>query len=109
MCLHSLGRIEESRATIAAQAAAVVRTAGEMPLNPGGIAADIAEYHAWIGDPAGTIEWLRRSVDFSPTAQFLVPETATYDRIRDDPTFQAGFDRLRHEIRGRIQRTRARA
>lgn len=106
MCLYSLGRVEEARAIITAQAAAVARTATEMPLNPGGIAADIAEYHAWIGDPAGTMEWLRRSIDFSPTAQFLVHETGTYDRIRDDPTFRADFTRLRNEIRGRVERTR---
>lgn len=106
MCLHSLGRGEEARAIIDAQGAAVARTGTEMPLNPGGIAADIAEYHAWIGDPAGTIEWLRRSVAFSPTAQFLVPDTGTYDRIRDDPAFQAGFERLRRDIQARIERTR---
>jgi TolB-like protein/Flp pilus assembly protein TadD len=109
MCLHSLGRVDESRAIIAAQTAAVARTTGEMPLNPGGIAADIAEYHAWIGDPAGTMEWLRRSVQFSPTAQFLVHETGTYDRVRDDPAFRADFERMRHEIRERVARTRPRA
>jgi len=106
MCLHSLGRGEEARAIVESFAAAISPTAAELPLNPGGIAADIAEYHAWIGDPAGTIEWLRRSVDFSPTAQFLVPDTGTYDRIRHDPTFQREFERLRSDIRGRIERTR---
>ncbi len=106
MCLHSLGRGEEARAIIESFAAAVSPTATELPLNPGGVAADIAEYHAWIGDPAGTIEWLRRSVDFSPTAQFLVPDTGTYDRIRHDPTFRREFERLRTEIRSRVERTR---
>jgi adenylate cyclase len=107
MCLHSLGRGGEARAIIEGQAAAVARAATEGPLTPGGLAADIAEYHAWIGDPAGTIEWLRRSIDFSPTGQFLVPDTGTYDRIRDDPTFQAGFERLRRDIQARVERTRA--
>jgi adenylate cyclase len=106
MCLHSLGRGDEARAIIDAQAAAATGRGAEMTLNPESVAADIAEYHAWIGDPAATIEWLRRSVDFSPTAQFLVPFTGTYDRVRDHPTFQSGFERLRRDIQIRVERTR---
>jgi adenylate cyclase len=109
MCLHSMGRGDEAQALIAALATAMSRPAAELPLNTGGIAGDIAEYHAWIGDVPGTIEWLRRSVAASPTAQFLIVDTATYDRVRDEPRFRAEFERLRGEIRQRITALRTQA
>jgi adenylate cyclase len=109
MCLHSLGRRDEARAIIEALVRSAADLGNESRLNTEGIAADIAEYHAWIGDPEGAIYWLRRSVAVSPTAQFLVSETATYDRIRNDPVFQAQFDGLRNGIRERITVGRSRS
>jgi hypothetical protein len=109
MCLHSLGRRDEARAIIEALVRSAADLGNESRLNTEGIAADIAEYHAWIGDPEGAIYWLRRSVAVSPTAQFLVSETATYDRIRNDPVFQAQFDGLRNGIRERIAVGRSRS
>jgi TolB-like protein len=107
MCLHSLGRGDEARAIIEALAGSIAQTDRGFALNPEAIAADIAEYHAWIGDPEGAIAWLRSSVAVSPTAQFLVSETATYDRIRQDPVFIAQFNGLRNGIRERIAAARA--
>jgi TolB-like protein len=102
MCLHSLGRVAEARALVDSAAASIDRPDAALPLNVGGIAGDIAEYYAWLGDSAATIAWLRRSVEASPTAQFLANATATYDRVRADPRYVAEFERLQAGIRARI-------
>jgi TolB-like protein len=102
MCLHSQGRGEEARAIIQSLEDAVARPVSGMTLNPEAIAGDIAEYHAWVGDARGAMDWLRRSVAISPAAQFLVTETGTYDAVRQDPTFQAELQRLRLGIRERF-------
>jgi adenylate cyclase len=109
MCLHSLGRGDEARAIIAALAESFAQPGSRLGLSPEGIAADVAEYYAWIGDPEGAIDWLRRSVAISPAAQLLVSETATYARVRQDPVFQAQFDGLRNGIRERIAAARGAA
>jgi hypothetical protein len=106
ICLHSLGRVEEARAIIATQAAAAARTATEMPLNPGGIAARVPCLDRRPGRHHGMAAPLGRLLAHRAVPG---PETGTYDRVRDDPAFHADFLRLRHEIRGRIQRTHARA
>jgi adenylate cyclase len=102
-CLHSAGRTDEARALVHDLARALEGTGSgnELLLNPGGVAGDIAEYHAWLGDVDGTLRWLRRSVDFSPTAQFLVHHTGTYDRVRDQPAFETGMARIRDELHRR--------
>jgi adenylate cyclase len=106
MCLHSAGRISEASALIDSLTTVIRQPAAELPLHVGGMAADIAEYHAWIGDAGGTLEWLHRSVESSPIAQFLVHETGTYDRIRNDLRFSTGFGRIRRDIRQRIDAMR---
>jgi TolB-like protein len=102
MCLHSQGRGDEARAIIRSLEDAVARPVSGMTLNPEAIAGDIAEYHAWVGDAPGAMDWLRRSVAISPAAQFLVTEMGTYDPVRRDPTFQAELQRLRLAIRERF-------
>jgi adenylate cyclase len=106
MCLHSLGRAAEATAIIDALAAGIAGPGPGGRLSPGALAADIAEYHAWIGDATAAMEWLRRSVTYSPANQFLVPETGTYDRVRQDPVFQENLERLRRDIRARVERSR---
>jgi adenylate cyclase len=105
MCLHSLGHAAEATAIIGALAAGMAGPGLDGRLSPGAVAADIAEYHAWIGDATAAMEWLRRSATYSPANQFMVPETGTYDRVRQDPVFQANLERLRRDIRARVERS----
>lgn len=102
MCLHSSGRVAEARAIIDELSRAVDDPSQSGARNMGGIAADIAEYHAWLGDPAATIAWLGRSIEWSPTMQFLVDQTGTYDPVRHDPLFEDAFARIRDDIRSRL-------
>jgi TolB-like protein len=106
MCLHSLGRTDEAGPVIDELVRALdgfEETAGR---HAGGMAADIAEYHAWLGDGDRAIEWLERSVASSPAMQFLVHGTATYDRVRSDPVFSARFEELKDEVRRRVEAAR---
>jgi TolB-like protein len=101
MCLHSAGATAEAAAIIASLAAAVDAEVPNLPLHAGAFAGDLAEYHAWIGDVDGTLHWLARSAELSPIYQFLVTASGTYDPVRDDPRFQAEFERIRGEVRAR--------
>jgi TolB-like protein len=103
MCLHSAGAIDEARAIIESLAAALRAEAPNLPLHAGALGGDLAEYHAWIGDVDGTLEWLQWSAEHSPIHQFLVTESATYDPVRADPRFQEEFERIRREIIARIE------
>jgi TolB-like protein len=103
MCLHSAGATDEARAIIDSLSAAVNARAPNLPLHPGALGGDLAEYYAWIGDVDGTLLWLERSAELTPIHQFLVTESATYDRIRSDARFQSGFERIRREIIARIE------
>jgi hypothetical protein len=78
--------------------------AADLPLHPGALAGDLAEYHAWLGDVERTLHWLERSAALSPTSQFIVTETATYARVRADPRFRAELERIRRGIRARVER-----
>jgi TolB-like protein/Tfp pilus assembly protein PilF len=104
MCLHAAGDTAEARAIIASLAAAVNAGAADLPLHPGALAGDLAEYHAWLGDVERTLHWLERSAALSPTSQFLVTETATCARVRADPRFRAELDRIRRDVRARVER-----
>ena len=102
MCLHSAGSTGEAGAIIGSLAAAVQADAPTLPLHPGAISGDLAEYYAWIGDLDGALRWLEQSAQLSPIHQFLATETGTYDRIRAEPRFQSHLEATRLAVRARI-------
>lgn len=103
MCLHSSGATEEAGKIIDALAAAAHQGAATLPLHLGAYGGELAEYHAWIGDVDGTLAWLEWAAERSPMHQFLVTESGTYDKVRNDPRFQQEFARIRQEIFARIE------
>jgi TolB-like protein len=105
MCLHSAGRAAEARALIDSLSASLDVPDPGRTINEGGLAGDIGEYFAWTGDAVAAVSWLRRSINVSPSAQFLVHHTATYDPIRHDPRFRAGLASIRDDLRRRIAST----
>jgi TolB-like protein/tetratricopeptide (TPR) repeat protein/phage shock protein PspC (stress-responsive transcriptional regulator) len=107
MCRHSSGDVSGAAAIIEGLVGEWERGGADLPLQRGAIAGDIAEYHAWIGDTDGALRWLRRSAELSPVGQFLVTETATYDRVRGEPRFVQQLERIRREIRARVERERS--
>jgi adenylate cyclase len=106
MCLHSAGQTSEAAAIIRSLSAAANSGRSNRPTGPSALAGDIAEYHAWIGDVEGTIQWLTRAAESSPAIQFLVIDAGTYDRIRTEPRFQTQLERIRQDIRLRVERAR---
>jgi TolB-like protein len=104
LCLHSAGRQDDARAAVHSLERAL-DAPGETALliNPGGVAGDIAEYYAWLGDVGATLRWMRRALAISPAPQFLVHHTATYDRVRSDPAFVSGMAEIRRDVQRRVR------
>ena len=55
MCLHSGGAAEEAWTILESLVGDFAAGKGSFPIHPGAIAADLAEYHAWIGDVDGAL------------------------------------------------------
>jgi adenylate cyclase len=106
MCLHSAGAAQEAQATVDSLALALERGSPALPLLPGILAGDIAEYHAWRGDLEQALRWLQRAAETSPVHQWLVLDMGTWDRVRQAPGFTSQFDRIRDEIRARVEEQR---
>ena len=110
MCLHSQGRVREAEA-----AAGVLRAAFDAKPSPDsgvsrvGPARGLARYHAWTGNAEQALAWLERAYAISPEGEDLVIiASGVYDKVRDDPGFKAGLQRIRAQIWERARRDRAR-
>ena len=69
--------------------------------------ADLAAYHAWRGDAAGTIHWFERAVAHSPMVHRWQLESGLFDKVRNQPAFRAGLARVRAEAEERLRVRRA--
>ena len=111
MCLHSLGRLREA-AQIAdsLRAAFTAGTAGDSLFGSVLAARGLAEYYGWTGNAEESIAWLERAYVLSPTGEYFQSiASGLYDKVRNDPRFQAGLQRARTEIYDRVQRARRRS
>jgi hypothetical protein len=55
----------------------------------------------------GSLAWLERAFALSPVGEdFIVIASAIYDRVRSDPRFQAGLQRLHVQIYDRVRSAR---
>jgi serine/threonine-protein kinase len=107
MCLHSLGRLQEAaQITDSLRAASTARPVGDAT-SPVIAARGLAEYYAWTGNAEESLAWLERAYAISPEGeQFFVIASAIYDKVRNDPRFKAGLQRVRTLIYERVQRAR---
>lgn len=101
MCLHSWGAAEEAWTIVESLVGDFAAGEGSFPIHPGAVAADLAEYHAWIGDVDGALTWLERAADMSPV-NLLLPEGPTYDRVRSDPRFRPRLEEIRQAVVARV-------
>ena len=108
LCLHTLGRVAD--ATRLADSLASVfttRTGQDSTFSPVLVARGLAQYHAWIGDVEGSLTWLDRAYALSPVGEdYTVIASPIYDKVRDDPRFQAGLERLHEQIHARVLRAK---
>jgi serine/threonine-protein kinase len=108
MCLHSLGRVREA-AQIAdsLHATFTAGTGGDSVFSPAIAARGLAEYYAWTGSAEASLTWLERAYAISPEGEDLrVIASGIYDKVRNDPRFQAGLQRIHTQIYERVQRAR---
>jgi eukaryotic-like serine/threonine-protein kinase len=108
MCLHSLGRLREAaRIADSLGAAFTAGTVGDSIFSSAITARGVAEYYAWTGDAAESLAWLERAYAISPEGELLdAIASGIYDKVRNDPRFNAGLQRVHTQIYDRVQRAR---
>ena len=110
MCLHSLGRVREAaRIADSLHAVFAARRIHDSTFSSVLAAWGLAEYYAWTGDAQQALTWLERAYAISPEGEsFGVMPSGIYDRVREDPRFKAGFERIRTQVYERVQRAKLR-
>jgi serine/threonine-protein kinase len=109
LCLHSLGRAQEAvRIVDSVSAAFLAGTAGDTMFSPGLAAQGLAEYYAWTGDASQSLAWLERTYAISPVGEDQrILDSGLYDKVMNDPRFQAGLQRIHSQIYDRVRRAQA--
>ncbi len=105
-CLYEMGQQEEASAIVDSLVAAVVAgTLGDTVFTDVIRTEDLATYYAWVGDPAASLEWVRRAYNMSPSGvEPRVLESAMFDRVRADDRFRHEVERIRAGIWDRVRR-----
>ena len=108
LCLHAEGKFREAaRLADSLGAAFSARAAGESSFSPVLVARSLAQYHAWIGNVDESLAWLERAYAISPVGEdFVMIASPIYDKVRADPRFQAGLERLYSQIYDRVRSAR---
>jgi eukaryotic-like serine/threonine-protein kinase len=106
MCLHSLGSLQEaSRIADSLRAAFEGKATNDSTFSPVLAARGLAEYYAWTGNADESLGWLERAYAISPEGEFFpVIASGIYDKVRDDPRFKPGLERVRTQIYDRVRR-----
>jgi TolB-like protein/tetratricopeptide (TPR) repeat protein len=111
MCLTALGKPREAAQLVDSLRAAVAAgTAGDSIYSAVLAVQGLAGYYAWTGNPGESLAWLERAYALSPLGEeHWTFSSAIYDKVRDDPSFKAGFKRIQEQVYDRVQRARVRA
>lgn len=98
ICLQRLGRPAEAAAIIDSLTPLADRaTLGVYTLG------FLGAYQAELGDAAGTIRWLRKAYDVSPTAfDARFYSSGLFDKVKDNPVFKHGLDQILARVRSRF-------
>jgi len=103
MCQHSQG--DEAAAIQVVDSLRSTVGSGSEPQNHEEMVLyrDISMFYAWIGNADESLSWLERAFSWSHNAiQFEVMNSGVFDRVSEDPTFQAGLEGMRERIRERL-------
>ena len=110
MCLHSQGKSREATRIADSLRAAFTTAAGDSTFSPIIAARGLAQYYAWIGNAGESIAWLERAYTISPEGEdYSLLASGLYDKVRTDPRFHAGWERIRSLVYDRVQRARLQA
>ena len=98
LCLRRLGRVPEATGIIDSLTALASRS--RLSVYTLGF---LGAYHAELGDAEGSIRWLQKAHDVSPTAfDFRFYSSGLFDKVRDNPVFQRGLDQILARIKSRF-------
>jgi tetratricopeptide (TPR) repeat protein len=105
MCLHSLGRLREAaRIADSLRAAFTAGTVGDSIFSAALAARGLAEYYAWTGNVEESLAWLERAYAIAPGGEdYQVIASGLYDKVRNDPRFQARLQRVHTQIYDRVR------
>jgi eukaryotic-like serine/threonine-protein kinase len=108
LCLYSLGRVQEAaRLADSLRAEFPAGTPGDSIFSPAITARGLAEYYAWTGSAEQSLAWLERAYAISSSGEEMrVIASGLYDKVRNDPRFKAGLQRIRSQIYDRVRRER---
>jgi hypothetical protein len=78
-------------------------SASDSSFSPVPITRGLAEYSAWTGSVEASLAWLERAYAVSPEGEdWRSIASGLYDKVRNDPRFQAGLQRARTRIYARF-------
>jgi serine/threonine protein kinase/tetratricopeptide (TPR) repeat protein len=112
LCLEGTSRTVEGR-SIADSVAQGLRSAphsGAGSVGSAEPAGELAVYYAWRGDAQQAARWLERAFDASPygtTVDFRVLASELFERVRQDQVFARTYDRIRADVRRRVEARRS--
>lgn len=99
MCLHAVGRLDESANLIDSLSRSFA--SGERTAD---VAASLAIYYAWEGNAPASLQWLERAFALAPNGvDVRVVQSAVFDRVRDDPDFRTGLERILERVTQRVR------
>jgi len=111
MCVHSLGRLrEEVRIADSLRVVFMAGTVSDSNFSPVLTAVGLAQYYAWTGKAEQSLAWLERAYALSPEGELpALLASGIYDKVRNDPRFKAGLERIGTQVYDRVQRARVAA
>lgn len=108
MCLRAMGRTEEARAIVDSVTAQLLQGTGmDTVFTDVSRSETLAAYYAVSGDVDSTLTWLELAYELSPSGlETMVLQSALFERVRDDPRFNARVKAIRDPIWHRVQASR---
>lgn len=109
-CLDAAGRRDEAAAVVKQVADNFERgDFGETGHSPALFARDLAIFHAWVGDVEAARRWTEEAFELSPLGvDGRILDSGLFDRVLDEPSFQAALNRLRNQVWNRVNGERRR-
>jgi tetratricopeptide (TPR) repeat protein len=111
MCLRGAGRVREAQAVLDS----LTRLAGAPAADTQGRYSDVipvqelAIFHAWTGNPAETLRYLRLAFERSPVGvDQRIVQSAVFDRVRGATGFAAELQRIQDAVWPRVLEERQR-
>ena len=112
LCLEGTSRTAEGR-SLADSVAQVLKSAPRLAAGSGASAAaagELAVYYAWRGDAEEAAQWLEQAYDGAPytmAIDFRIVSSGLFDRVRQDQFFRRTYDRIREDVRRRVEARRS--